>query len=77
LQLIIDILDVNDNPPEFIDKSHRVAVIKENAPNSTKLNLKFAVVDPDNGENSKTAYKIPWEGSYTRRTKFMILLLMQ
>ncbi|XP_055998637.1 protocadherin Fat 4-like isoform X2 [Ostrea edulis] len=60
-ELIIDILDVNDNPPQFIDKAHRVAIIKENAKNGTKLNLKFAAVDPDDGENAKIAYKIPRE----------------
>ncbi|XP_061172273.1 protocadherin Fat 4-like [Saccostrea echinata] len=61
-ELIINILDVNDNPPEFISKTHRVVLIRENSGNGMVLSINLEADDKDEGENADIAYRISHEG---------------
>ncbi|XP_062575471.1 protocadherin Fat 4-like [Saccostrea cucullata] len=60
-ELIINILDVNDNPPEFISKTPRVVLIREDAINGTGLDVSLEATDIDEGENAVIAYRISQE----------------
>ena len=57
-QLTINIIDVNDNAPEFVLTQDRVVIITEDAANGTTLNVDIAAKDADEGENAWIAYRI-------------------
>uniref|UniRef100_A0A8C9QYQ0 Protocadherin 1 gamma 31 n=2 Tax=Scleropages formosus TaxID=113540 RepID=A0A8C9QYQ0_SCLFO len=52
----IKILDVNDNPPSFLDSFYNVYLTENNAPGS--ILGEVSAVDPDLGENAKISYSI-------------------
>ncbi|XP_029113251.1 protocadherin gamma-C5-like isoform X3 [Scleropages formosus] len=52
----ITILDVNDNPPSFLDSFYNVYLTENNAPGS--ILGAVSAVDPDLGENAKISYSI-------------------
>ncbi|XP_023245986.1 cadherin-23 [Copidosoma floridanum] len=62
-QLIINIVDVNDNRPVFLQNSYE-AVLKENEWTFEKQ-VKVQAIDDDQGENSRVVYSIE-DGKYSR-----------
>ncbi|NWU90388.1 PCDGM protein, partial [Upupa epops] len=56
LTLLLNISDVNDNPPRFLQPSYD-AFISENNPPGTLL-CTVSASDPDDGDNSKLVYSI-------------------
>ena len=56
MTVIIDVLDVNDNEPEFSQKRYN-ATVPENLPIGTSL-LTVTAEDQDMGENAKFSYHI-------------------
>ncbi|XP_066507607.1 protocadherin gamma-C5-like isoform X2 [Hoplias malabaricus] len=52
----VHILDVNDNPPLFTDRSYRVYVQENNSPGTVICSL--SALDLDVGENAKVSYSI-------------------
>ncbi len=50
----IDVLDVNDNPPKFVEKTVSFS-LKENSPYGTKVG-KVEAVDPDIGDNAQITF---------------------
>lgn len=60
VEVMIDILDVNDNAPQFPLKSY-TAVIPENAPISTFI-INMTATDPDEGPGGEIRYDFLTEG---------------
>jgi hypothetical protein len=65
--VLIDILDENDNAPEFTQTESKLSVL-ENTPISTKL-IQFRATDADLGVNSEVVFSI---GSGNRRDTFQV-----
>lgn len=61
----VDILDVNDNAPSFIQNSY-TAVIPENALPSVSI-VNITAVDPDEGPGGNVHYEIIDEGEANGR----------
>lgn len=59
-EIVIDVLDVNDNAPQFLQKSY-TAVIPENAPFNTFV-INMTAVDPDEGPGGEIRYDFLSEG---------------
>ncbi|KAM9456189.1 uncharacterized protein Hap1MRO34_019683 [Clarias gariepinus] len=55
-QISVEVLDVNDNPPVFLQSSY-VTYIKENV-NAGNVVCTVSASDPDQGENAKISYSI-------------------
>nr|KAF6448285.1 hypothetical protein HJG63_014987 [Rousettus aegyptiacus] len=70
VQLLITILDVNDNAPEFAQSIYRVRVL-ENAFNGT-LVIKLNATDPDDGINGDITYSFRRPVSPAVLTAFII-----
>lgn len=58
--LLIEVLDVNDNPPQFTQKNY-TAVIPENVPIDTPV-LNVTAIDPDDGPGGEIRYDFLNEG---------------
>ncbi|XP_076020963.1 protocadherin alpha-3-like [Genypterus blacodes] len=61
LQLTVNVLDVNDNPPTFSKSLYKV-LVKENASPATPI-IKFNATDLDEGMNSKLHYSFVKRGN--------------
>ncbi|XP_046326847.2 protein dachsous-like [Haliotis rufescens] len=53
----IDVLDINDNPPEFDRREPKEATVDENRPKGTKV-MQVIATDQDAGENGTVAYSL-------------------
>ncbi|KAG6454631.1 hypothetical protein O3G_MSEX008785 [Manduca sexta] len=61
LTLVVDVQDVNDNPPVFEHESYSANVLESEAIN-TKI-LEIQAIDKDTGNNARIAYRIIPEGN--------------
>uniref|UniRef100_A0A8C2J860 Protocadherin 2 alpha a 1 n=1 Tax=Cyprinus carpio TaxID=7962 RepID=A0A8C2J860_CYPCA len=55
-QISVDIIDVNDNPPSFLDENHKLEIL-ESAMTGARFQLETAH-DPDIGSNDLQSYKL-------------------
>ncbi|KAJ0175823.1 hypothetical protein K1T71_008982 [Dendrolimus kikuchii] len=61
LTLVVDVQDVNDNPPVFEHQSYSANVLESEAVN-TKI-LEIQAIDKDTGNNARITYKVTSEGN--------------
>lgn len=51
----VDLVDINDNRPEFYPVSYAVSLSTQSAPGTSVVRV--AAYDPDSGENGRITYK--------------------
>ncbi|CAL8102181.1 unnamed protein product [Calicophoron daubneyi] len=56
--LHVEVLDENDNAPQFLQAEYQLRMLEGNRPNVTVSRVK--AIDPDDGENGRVSYYIQW-----------------
>ncbi|KAL0831595.1 hypothetical protein ABMA28_002378 [Loxostege sticticalis] len=70
LTLVVDVQDVNDNPPIFEHDSYSASVLESEAVN-TKI-LEIQAVDKDTGNNARITYRIVSDGNASNENYFKV-----
>ncbi len=70
VNVTIQVTDVNDNSPEFLDEPYVVVVREDELPETVIFNV--SVIDADSGTNAEVEFSLVYQGSIEAERNFVI-----